>query len=467
MPASWIVRLKQDFSTTHILDSDEELLTYSYDWWPVAAKWRQQGKSPYRPEVVFRPTSTEEVSRLLRWASQHRIAVTPWGAGSGVTGAALPLQGGITLDMGTMQRILALDENNLLVKVQAGIRGHILEQVLNKRGYTLNHSPQSLERSTVGGWVATRATGHFSSRWGGIEHLIAALTVVLPGGEVVTTASVPRAASGPDLSQMFIGSEGVLGIVTDVTLRIFPLPEHRIYETLVFPTVESGLNAMRRIMQAGLRPFLVRFYDTDEAFYLMGQTQAPGNMMLLGCEGIRAVAKAEQDACLAICREEQSKAIGPQIALNWMERRFDFSLIEGLINQPGGVAETIEIAHFWSDIYSTYTALKSALRPLANKVLGHFSHVYPQGTSLYLIMVGEVADAAQAEERLLEIWKVAMMVCLEHGAVLSHHHGVGLARLPYLKEGLGSGFRALQLVKQAFDPAGILNPGKLGLGELV
>ncbi len=449
----------------HILDSDEALSNYSYDWWPIAAKWRQQGKRLYHPEAIFRPTSVEEISRLLQWAGQHRIAITPWGAGSGVTGAAIPLQGGITLDMGAMQRILALDEMNMLVRVQAGMMGHLLEQALNERGYTLNHSPQSLERSTVGGWVATRATGQFSARWGGIEHLVAALTIVPPSGDIIETALRPRTATGPDLAQMFIGSEGVLGVVADVTLRIFPLPEHRAYETLVFPTVASGLNAMRRIMQVGLRPFLVRFYDADEARHLMGLEQAPGNIMLLGCEGIRAVAEAEQDACLAICREEQGEAVGPQTALNWMERRFDFSLIEGFINQPGGLAETIEIAQFWSDIHATYSALKSALSPLADEVLGHFSHVYPQGTSLYMIMLGRVGDAAQAEERLLSIWETAMTICLERGATISHHHGVGLARLPYIEEELGSSFKALQRIKQAFDPAGILNPGKLRLSE--
>jgi alkyldihydroxyacetonephosphate synthase len=148
-----------------------------------------------------------------------------------------------------------------------------------------------------------------------------------------------------------------------------------------------------------------------------------------------------------------------------MERRFDFSAVEDLLGQPGGVAETIEVAHFWDSILATYNALKQALSPLATEVLSHFSHVYPQGTSLYMIVLGRVEDDAAAEERLLQIWDVAMNVCLEHGAAISHHHGVGLARLPYIRRELAESSLVLERIKEALDPAGILNPGKFGLGQ--
>ncbi len=196
----------------------------------------------------MRPTSAQQVAQVLRWASGQRVPVTPWGLGSAVTGAPLPLHGGISLDLSGMNRILALDETNLLVKVQAGKRGGELEQELNQHDYTLNHSPQSLERSTVGGWVSTRATGQFSSRGGGIEELALALTVVLSSGEMVETPLAPRGAVGPDLRQVFIGAEGTLGVVVDATLKIFPLPERRIFQTLAFASVEAGLEAMRCMM---------------------------------------------------------------------------------------------------------------------------------------------------------------------------------------------------------------------------
>ena len=375
------------------------------------------------------------------------------------------MQGGILLDMSAICSVLTLDETNLLVRVEAGMMGHELEEELNARGYTLNHSPQSLRLSTVGGWVSTRATGQFSSRWGGIENLIAALTVVLPTGELIETKLAPRAAVGPEVRELFVGSEGTLGVVTDVTLKIFPVAEHRLFETVSFDTIEAGLTAVRRIMRIGLRPFLVRLYDRDEARHLMKGEEAPGNILLIGFEGVEDVAKAEYSAAIDICRAEGGKVLGPNTALAWMERRFDFSTVENLLEEPGGFAETIEVAHFWGGILRTYNELKKVLAPLTTELLGHFSHVYPQGTSLYMILLGRVEDDAAAEERLMKIWDVAMNSCLECGAAISHHHGVGLARLPYIRRELGSSTLVLQRIKGALDPAGVLSPGKLGLSQ--
>jgi alkyldihydroxyacetonephosphate synthase len=440
-----------------------DLDAHSYDWWPVAAKWRQQGLRPYAPAVVVRPVTTDEVSRVLAWANTTGVPVTPWGAGSSVTGASLPMAGGLSLDLTALSRLLALDETNLVVHVQAGMMGHHLEGALNSRGYTLNHSPQSLDRSTVGGWVATRATGQFSSRWGGIEAMVLALTVVLADGAVAQTPLVPRGAMGPDLCQLFVGSEGCLGVVTEVTLRIAPLAEYRCYETLRFASVTQGLEAMRQIMRAGLRPFLLRFYDADESRHAMRDPDFAGCAFFLGCEGLAPVAKAEFEACLALCQAAGGQALGPAAATSWMERRVDFSLIENILARSGGVAETIEVAHFWANIESTYYALKAALAPLAGEVLGHFSHAYPQGTSLYVILLGEVENATEAEERLRQIWTTSMEVALQEGAAISHHHGVGIARLPYIQRSAGTSFTVLERVKAALDPCGIMNPGKLGL----
>jgi alkyldihydroxyacetonephosphate synthase len=465
MTLSWAERLKNEIGASRVIEDEEEVAAHSYDWWPVATKWRRQGKQPYSPNVIVRPEGAGEVGRLLVWASANDVPVTPWGAGSSVTGAPLPMRGGISLDLSAMRKVLALNEVNLLVRVEAGMLGHELEGELNARGYTLNHTPQSLHLSTVGGWIATRATGHFSSRWGGIEDLIVALTVVLPTGELVETKPTPRAAIGPELRELFVGSEGTLGVVTDVTLKIFPMAEHRLYETISFERIDAGVTAVRRIMRLGLRPLLVRLYDKDEARHLMGCKEAPGNVLLLGFEGVKEIANAEYAVGIGICRAEGGQVLGSETALTWIERRFDFSAVEDLLGQPGGVAETIEVAHFWDTILATYNELKKALAPLTTEVLSHFSHVYPQGTSLYMILLGRVEDDAAAEERLLQIWDVAMNVCLEHGAAISHHHGVGLARLPYIRRELGASGLVLQRVKEALDPAGILNPGKYGLGQ--
>lgn len=464
MPTTaWIDGLRNLLGPDRVVTDELALVRYSYDAWPVAAKWRQQNKQPYRPDVIVHPDDTTDVSRLLAWASEHHVPVTPWGAGSAVTGAPLPMHGGITLDMSAMNRVLALDELNLLVTVQAGTMGYDLEAELNSHGYTLNHSPQSLNRSTVGGWLATRATGQFSSRWGGIEDLAVALTAVLPTGDIVETRLMPRAAIGPDLRHIFIGAEGTLGVITAATLKVFPLADQRLFEAYRFLSIEAGLTAMRKIMRAGLRPFLVRFYDEAESRYAMQDDSFVNCAMFLGFEGTKAVAEAEEAAAEAICRNEGGTALGSASVVAWMNRRFDFSGIERIVEQPGGIAETIEVAHLWDGILPTYRALKQALAPLTTEVWGHFSHVYPQGVSLYIIVFGQAQNAEEAEKGLMDIWEVSMRTCLDQGAAISHHHGIGLARLPYIRAELASAMTVLERIKQALDPGGIMNPGKLGL----
>jgi alkyldihydroxyacetonephosphate synthase len=453
------VRLGKDVVRTDI----EEIARHSYDSWPAAVKWRLQGKQPYRPDVVVMPRSVEEISDLLRWANQNHVAVTPWGAGSSVTGAPLPLDGGISLDLSRLNRLIEFDETNLMVTVQAGMMGHTLEALLNERGCTLNHSPQSLDRSTVGGWVSTRATGQFSSRWGGIEDLVVALTVVLPTSEVITSRCAPRAAVGLDTRQVIIGAEGTLGVVAEVTLRVFRQAPYRRFEAVRFGQVEAGVTVMREVMQSGLRPFLVRYYDEDEAPHAMRDPAFDQCVMFLGFEGVQNVADAEYAATIDTCARAGGVPIGAQPVERWMERRFDFSTVENLLARPGGFAETIEVAHFWDGILPTYRAMKAALRPLADEVLGHFSHVYTHGTSLYLILLGQVEDHSEAEARIMRIWEVAMSAALEHGAAISHHHGVGIARLPYVQRDLGSSFEVMKRIKAALDPNGIMSPGKLSL----
>jgi alkyldihydroxyacetonephosphate synthase len=449
-----------------VSDSPSDLRRHSRDAWSIAIKAAQQEKHTYYTELVVSPRGTEEVARVLDWAGRNGVAVTPWGAGSSVTGAPLPLTGGITMDLSNMDQVVSVDLTNQMITVQAGAVGVQVEQYLNQRGYTLGHSPQSLGVSTAGGWVATRATGQFSSRYGGIEHLVIALTVVLPSGEVVVTPRAVRAPVGPDLKHLFIGAEGTLGVVTEVTLRIFPCAQTRLLEAVAFDTVESGLRVMRRVMQCGLSPFIVRFYDREESRHVMHDRGFPGCVMFLGFEGLSRVAQAEHAEAMAVCVADGGRRLGADPVAAWMARRFDFSTIENLLAHPAGVAETIEVANFWDRIQLTWSEMKSALSRHASEVLGHFSHVYPQGTSLYVILLGSRSaprDAASAEAELRTIWNTANEVALRTGASTAHHHGVGLARLSVIRRDLGSGMILLERVKEALDPAGIMCPGKLSL----
>lgn len=449
-----------------VVTDDAELDVRAHDMWPVSAKEYLQGRHPHRPDAIVRVTDDSRVAAVLAWATRRGVPVTPRGLGSGVTGAAVPLRGGVVLDLSApdgREAIVDLDETDLTVTVRAGVRGDVLEDALAERGYTLGHSPQSLPLSSPGGWVATRATGQFSSQYGGIEDLVVSMTVVLPTGEVVRLPHTPRAAVGPDLGQLFLGAEGTLGVVTEVVLRVFPQPEHEVVEAVRVRDVPTGLEAMRRITRDGLRPFLVRLYDETEARLAMDDETFDGPVLFLGSRGVRAVAEAEHDATLARCAALGGERLGAEPVRRWLDRRYDVSSLEALLRHPGGVVETIEVAHFWRHIHAVYTELRTALAPYAD-VLGHFSHVYTHGTSLYLILVGEAADDAAAARRIEDIWAAAMEVALRHGAAISHHHGVGIARLPYLRRALGEAATVYDRVKAALDPAGVLNPGKLGPG---
>ncbi|HCN09419.1 MAG TPA: FAD-binding oxidoreductase [Lentisphaeria bacterium] len=438
----------------------DALAAHSYDAWPVAVKWRRQNKAPLQPEAIVTPTSVDDVSRLLAWASAHNVPVTPWGAGSAVTGAPLAAQGGVSLDLGGMDKTIALNRINHTVRVEAGKMGHHLEAELHAAGLTLNHSPQSLDRSTVGGWLATRASGQFSSRWGSIENLCVSFTVVLPDGRIIEMPDTPRSATGPDLRHLFIGSEGTMGVIVDVTMRVFELAEQRLYETVVFDRLTDGIDAIRRIMQHGLRPFVLRLYDEDEAPHAMKDASSRQPVLFLGCEGTSAMATTEMNACVEVCSADNGTPVGGAAVEAWMERRFDFSAVENVLDRPGGFAETIEIASGWDKIGQLYQDMKAALVPLADEVLGHFSHAYTHGTSLYLILIGACEDDDAAEQRLLEIWDVAMERCLAGGGAISHHHGIGYVRRQYLKPYLGEVHDLLCNVRSVVDSAGIMNPGK-------
>lgn len=437
----------------------------SHDTWPVATTWAKLGLHPHRPDVVVWATSEDDVAAVLRVAGQSGVPVTTWALGSSVTGQPLPLAGGLVLDVSGIVSEPELDAVDGLVTVAAGVRGSDLEAWLGERDLSLRHSPQSLARSSVGGWIATRAIGQFSSRYGGIEHLVVRYRVVLADGTVAEVGESPRAAMGPSLKQLFIGAEGTLGVVTRVTLKVFRRPAFEVREAFAFPGVEPALTAMRESTQLGLRPHIMRLYDADEARHAAPHAPAGTAVLFLGHEGLAEVAAAEHAASKALIEEGGGVPLGAAPVDAWMGRRFDFSTVENLLATNGGFAETIEVANTWSAIEPMYHALRTALSPLADEVLGHFSHVYHDGVSFYVILLGTVADDGAALARLEQIWSTAMRIVLEHGGEISHHHGGGLARAAWARDSLGSGFELLARLKDALDTQHLLNPGKLGLED--
>jgi alkyldihydroxyacetonephosphate synthase len=366
------------------------------------------------------------------------------------------------LDVSAVPATFAVNETNMTVTADASMNGGALEDALAARGFTLGHSPQSLYRSSVGGWLATLATGQFSSMYGGIEDLVTGYVVVLATGERVELKASPRAAMGPDLRRFFIGSEGTLGVITAVTMKIFPIQPTR-FAAFALPSVEAGLEILREQALTGLRPLLLRLYDADEASHAMADPDFGSPVLFVGTRGPERLAELELSLITEMVALRSGTDLGPTPVEAWMARRFDFSTVENLLASKGGYAETIEVAHNWDGIGRLYSELKRELAPLADEVLAHFSHVYTQGTSMYVILLGRTGSDSEALERLRAVWDTAMRVCLDNQAELSHHHGGGLARSPYSRRSLGSAHVVLQRVKAALDPAGILNPGKLGL----
>jgi alkyldihydroxyacetonephosphate synthase len=440
--------------------SRQGMSSVGVDWSAVSLKTAPASRP--RPLAVVQPTSIGDVQAVLAIAAGFNVSVLPRGLGSSVTGSALPIHGGIVIDLRRLNQVIDIDSVNLSVVVEAGVQGRVLETRLNSEGFTLGHYPQSLDLSTVGGWVSTRATGQASTRYGGIETIVLGLTVVLADGTVEELGLVPRGSVGPDLLQLFVGAEGTLAIITQVRLRIAPLPEAQHHRAFIFRSLADGLSAMREIMQVGLRPALLRLYDEAEAPHALGGQSAPSAPVLfVSTEGSPAVAAAELEVASQRCRRYGGQDIGPEPVERWLRRRFDYSLLEQANTAEGQFIETIEVAHSWSGISATYDRLREGLTPLARDVWGHFSHAYAQGTSLYLILHGEAGDDAQARAQLDAIWSRAMDATLETGGVIAHHHGVGLVRLPYVARQPGVGLPLFRQLKAALDPAGLLAPGRL------
>jgi alkyldihydroxyacetonephosphate synthase len=458
-------RLKGAIPPERVLTTVDELRPYSHDASPVSTLAEQLGRHDYLPDVVVRPHDETEVVRVVQIAAAFETPMTTRGLGSSVTGQPLPVHGGMVVDLSALVGPPQLDETNHLVTVPAGVRGGDLEDWLSKRDLTLNHFPQSLPRSTVGGWLATRATGQFSSRYGGIESLVSGYRVVLADGSVVDVRSRPRSAVGPDLRALFLGSEGTLGLFVEVTLRVFDRPPRSISRAYSFPDVGAGLECMRAILHAGLRPSLMRFYDEAESRHAAPNHAGHDCVMFLTHEGLPNVAEAEAAASAAAAKASGARELAEEHVLGWYRRRFDFSAVEGVLATAGGFAETIEVAHYWSGIRDLYDRLRQAVAPFADDVWGHFSHVYDQGVSLYVIVTGRAATDAHALERVEQIWRTAMAVTLACGGEISHHHGAGLTRQPYVRQALGGQHAVLRRLKTALDARNLLNPGKLALDD--
>ncbi len=434
----------------------------SRDWWPLAMIWALDNQVTSRASVIVRPHSAGEVADVLRVCNDARVPVTAAAGRSGVCGASVPVFGGVLLDLTALVGIVGVDKASMLVDVRPGTFGDVFEDELRaEHGVTCGHWPQSMALSTVGGWVACRGAGQLSTRYGKIEDIVAGLDVVLADGTRLTTGGAPRAAVGPDLTQLFVGSEGTLGVIVGSRLRVHPVPPAEIRAAFAFRSFTDGLDAMRRIVQRGARPAVLRLYDAIEAdrSYQTGDA----HVLLALDEGDGHVVEATRRIVDEECATADSIDVG--LVERWMQHRNDVSALEALISR-GYVVDTMEVAATWGALPAVYERATDAIRGVEHTMVAsaHQSHSYSDGACLYFTFAGKPPEADR-EAYYRAAWDAGQRAVLTAGGALSHHHGVGLNRSRFVADALGAGFGVLQSVKDALDPNGILNPGKLGLAS--
>ena len=431
------------------------------DWWPLAMIWALEAQTPARAGAVVRPADAGQVAAVLAACNAAKVPVTPAAGRSGVCGASVPVHGGVVLDLTAMSGIVGIDRESMVLDVLPGTFGTWLEDTLrNEHGVTVGHWPQSIDLSTVGGWLACRGAGQLSTRYGKIEDMVVGLDVVLADGRHITTGGAPRAAVGPDLNQLFVGSEGTLGVITGARLRLHPKPETDRRAAYAFPSFGAALDACRRIIHRGARPAVLRLYDAIESDRTY-KTGPDDHLLLVLDEGDPMIV----DATLNIVAEECKEAALADIALveQWLGHRNDTSALQALISRDY-VVDTMEIVAPWSRCNGIYEAATAALRAVPGTLVAsaHQSHAYPDGACLYFTFAGQPARDAR-ESFYRAAWEAGTRAVLAHGGALSHHHGIGLNRSRFVRDALGPAFDVLVATKQALDPNGILNPGKLGL----
>ena len=437
----------------------------SADGSPRSKKAVAAGAPLHVADAVASPQDTADVVRIVQWANKHSIPLVARGGGSGVVGSGWPVRGGVVVDVSGLNSIEGIDEVNHLVTVGAGVIGSELEKVLEPHGLAVGHYPQSFSLASVAGWVTMRGSGTFSSLYGNIEERLADLEVVLPDGTVLQTQSVPRASQGPDLKQLFIGSEGTLGIITKVTLRLVPRPDSRIFSSFLFDTFEAALETSRRLLAGGVRPAVLRIYDPIESKAKHASfSDRDGWMMILAFDGHHQLTAVQADIAHGTARALGGESLGAEPGVHWEQRRFDWSWFTDNVSVEGGIAEAIELTTTWSRLPELYAAVTAAAAKSMPVVMGHVSHVYDQGASLYVISSGRFGTDTAAMEAYDQLWADVMQAALEQDARISHHHGIGVERAPWLPDAVGeAGMSTLRAIKDALDPAGVMNPGKLGL----
>ena len=447
---------------------------------------QRAGECADAPDVVVAPASHEQAAAVLRACAEHGAAVIPFGGGTSVVGGVAPLRGrfetAVCLDLGRLDAVLDMDERSRLARVGAGLRLPELDHALASHGLRLGHVPQSYEWATVGGCAATRSAGQSSTGFGRFEDLVAAVRCATPVGELATLGA-PASAAGPDLRSLVLGSEGVLGVITELVLRVRPVAPERRYEAWMLRSFDAGCDALRALAQAEVAPDVARLSDEDETrttFAFAGEAgiarrvsgaalralrYRPGCLLIAGWEGDAADIARRRAPAVRVLRSADALPLGRGPGEAWGGARFAGPHLRDALLDRGVLVETLETAATWSGLGALHAsvrdALEAALRATAAIVGCHASHLYPDGASLYFTVL-----ARQDPDDPAGQWNAAKRAAGDAiaaaGATITHHHAVGRDHARWLEPEIGAlGVELLRGAKLVCDPTGIMNPGKL------
>lgn len=427
------------------------------------------------PDAIVFPADHEQVLAVLAYCADHAIAVVPFGGGTSVVGGVDPIRGRfdtvIALDLRRLDGVSEIDPISGTATLGAGLTGPAAEELLAAHGLSLGHFPQSFEFASIGGFAATRSSGQASAGYGRFDDMVQRLKIATPGG-AIELGRAPASAAGPDLRELFVGSEGALGVITEVTLRVHPVPETIGYQAWSFPDFETGAAALRSVVQAGAAPTVLRLSDEVETGVNLARSADIGEAPVAGClaittfEGTEAHVAARSAEAGALLAAAGGNALGPTPAQEWQHGRFAAPYTRDALLDVGVLCETLETATTWADLADLKAKVTAALTDsLAGQgtpplVMCHISHTYPTGASLYFTVIAKQLDDPIAQ------WHIAKRAVgdaiVAAGGTITHHHAVGTDHRPWIPDEIGDlGVRVLRAVKRELDPVGILNPGKL------
>lgn len=437
---------------------------------------RRRAEGPQEaPDAVVFPADHDQVLAVLGYCVEHAVAVVPFGGGTSVVGGVDPVRGRfdaiIALDLRRLDRVTDLDPTSGTATLGAGLTGPRAEELLGAHGLSLGHFPQSFEFATIGGFAATRSSGQASAGYGRFDDMVQRLKVATPSG-TLELGRAPASAAGPDLRELFVGSEGTLGVITEVTLRVHPVPETVAYQSWSFPDFETGAAALRSVVQAGAAPTVLRLSDEAETGINLARSGDIGDSSVAGClavttyEGSAAHVAARSAEAGAVLAAAGGTPLGEEPAQEWEHGRFAAPYLRDALLDVGVLCETLETATTWSNLAALKAKVTAALTDALGRqgtpalVMCHISHTYPTGASLYFTVVAKQLD--DPLDQWLAAKRAAGDAIVAAGGTITHHHAVGTDHRPWLPEEVGDlGVRVLRAVKAELDPAGILNPGKL------